>query len=146
MVSFTFDDVYSNACTQGGDMIRAADGHATYYVCGKFDRSRGGAPQFYNARELVQLYQHGHEIGCHGFGHLDYQSASIELIRADIEANRIYFVDRGLPIPKNFAYPYGHANRRVKSMCAAYFNSCRGAQHMINRGAVDLEAVSKVVE
>ena len=138
MVSFTFDDAYSSACTMAADMIAAVDGHATYYVSGGFDRDLRGSAKFHNTKDLRRLYEAGHEIGCHGFYHLNYQSVPIETVRADIAANRAYFVEHDLPIPNNFAYPYGCVDRVVKRVCASYFTSCRGVQNSINCTNVDL--------
>ena len=144
MVTITFDDVYSSACTTAADMIAAAGGRATYYVSGGFDRDTGGWARFHNAQELRRLCQEGHEIGCHGFHHLNYQSVSIEMVEADIATNRAYFVEHGLPIPKNFAYPYGCVNRMVKRACAGRFASCRGVQNAINCGNVDLALLKSI--
>jgi peptidoglycan/xylan/chitin deacetylase (PgdA/CDA1 family) len=138
MISFTFDDAYSKACTTAADMIMSANGRATYYVSGGFDRDKGGSPKFHNAREICRLWDAGHEIGCHGFYHLNYQSVPIEMVEKDIARNRAYFVEHGLPIPNNFAYPYGCVNRKVKRICSSHFISCRGVQNAINRRKVDL--------
>lgn len=152
IVSFTFDDVPSSACTTAADMIAAADARATFYVSGGLDRDTGGSggldrgtrTKYHSARELRRLCEDGHEIGCHGFYHLNYQSVSIEKMEADIATNRAYFVEHGLPIPTNFAYPYGCVDRVVKRTCARLFTSCRGVQNEINHGNVDLALLKAV--
>ena len=152
IVSFTFDDVPSSACTTAADMVAAADARATFYVSGGLDRDTGGSggldrgtrTKYHSARELRRLCEDGHEIGCHGFYHLNYQSVSIEKVEADIATNRAYFVEHGLPIPTNFAYPYGCVDRVVKRTCARLFTSCRGVQNEINHGNVDLALLKAV--
>lgn len=144
IVSFTFDDVPSSACTTAADMIGAAGARATYYVSGGLDRDTGGRADYHSARELTRLCEDGHEIGCHGFSHLNYQTMSIDRVETDIARNRAYFVDHGLPIPKNFAYPYGCVDRAVKRTCARLFTSCRGVQNEINHGNVDLALLKAV--
>ena len=144
IVSFTFDDVPSSACTTAADMVGAAGARATYYVSGGLDRDTGGRANYHSARELGRLCEDGHEIGCHGFYHLNYQSISLEKVEADIAMNRAYFTEHGLPIPKNFAYPYGCVDRVVKRACARLFTSCRGVQNGINCGNVDLALLKAV--
>lgn len=144
MVSFTFDDAQSSACTKGADIVAASGGRATYYVSGGLDRDMGGCTTFHSARELRQLCEGGHEIACHGYHHLNYQHVSIGMVEMDIAKNRAYFAEHGLPTPKNFAYPFGGVEPAVKRACARLFSSCRGVQNAINCGSVDLALLKAV--
>ena len=138
VVSFTFDDVLASACTRAADMIAAAGGRATYYVSGNFEQKSGAPPRFFSAQQLRDLVSAGHEIGCHGFSHLNYQEVAISDIETDIEKNRAYFTEIGVPVPRHFAYPYGCVSPNVKKACARYFASCRGIHGKVNRGVADL--------
>jgi peptidoglycan/xylan/chitin deacetylase (PgdA/CDA1 family) len=136
VVSFTFDDVPQSACTVGARIIEEAGGRATYYVCGAF----AGAcldDQFFTQDDLRRLHAAGHEIGSHGFAHLDYQSCSFAEMVADLDRNDAFFDECGLPPATQFAFPFGSVNPRVKRYCAERFASSRGVQSIPNRQTVD---------
>jgi len=144
IVSFTFDDAYLDACTIGADIVERGGGRATYYVCGGLDRSRTGDPKYHSSADLRRLQSAGHEIACHGFGHLNYQETSSDRIREDRDLNAAYFRDNDIKAARNFAYPYGCVSPRVKDLCRQRFRSSRGVQPALNNHNVDLSLLKSV--
>lgn len=143
-VTFTFDDAYSKACNSGAAIIEQGGGRATYYVCGGLDQSVSGDTKYHDADDLRRLQSQGHEIACHGFGHLNYQQTPTDRIQRDLELNAAYFMQTGIKPARNFAYPYGCVSARVKEICAARFRSSRGVEAAANEGKVDLSLLKSV--
>lgn len=135
LVSIAFDDVPSTACDLGAKMIEQAGGRATYYVSGGLEGSAGG--QFHTKEDLRRLHTAGHEIGCHGFAHVNYSELNDAEIRQDIAQNQAYFKTAGLPNPTHFAYPFGAVNVRAKRLCGSMFETCRGIHEGILRTKAD---------
>lgn len=144
VVTFTFDDAYSAACNVGAGIIEDAGGHATYYVCGGLDQSRTGDGKYHSRGDLSRLQERGHEVACHGFGHLNYQETTSDEIRRDLDRNAEYFAESGIRKARNFAYPYGCVSPQVKAVCAPRFHSMRGVQASTNRSRVDLSLLKSV--
>jgi peptidoglycan/xylan/chitin deacetylase (PgdA/CDA1 family) len=144
LVTFTFDDAYSAACDVGAEIIERGGGRATYYVCGGLDQALTLDPKYHGSADLRRLQSAGHEIACHGFGHLNYQETTSDEIRRDLDLNAAYFEENGIKSPRNFAYPYGCVSPRVKEICAERFRSARGVQAASNCNRVDLSLLKSV--
>ncbi len=143
VISFSFDDVPRTACTLGAEILARHDATATWYVSGIFERD-DSTGCFHDQACLKALNSAGHEIACHGYGHLNYQATSARSIADDLDRNLVYFAQSGLPAPRNFAYPYGCVSPSIKSICARRFRSCRGVHAGINRARTDLNLVRSV--
>jgi len=144
VVTFTFDDAFSRACGVGAEIVEKAGGRATYYVCGGLDHMRSGDRKYHSAADLRRLQASGHEIACHGFAHLNYQEASSDDIRRDLELNGHYLEENGIAAARNFAYPYGCVSARVKKVCKDRFHSARGVQNALNGPKVDMSLLKAV--
>ncbi|MGN6058499.1 MAG: polysaccharide deacetylase family protein [Sphingomicrobium sp.] len=142
VVSFTFDDVPRSACETGARILEAAGACGTYYVCGGLEDTASGT--FFDTATLQRLHQGGHEIGSHGFAHLDYQSIPMMEVRADLARNDEYFAAAKLPTARTFAYPFGCLNSAVKQLCASRFDSSRGVESANNSRTVDLALVKAI--
>jgi len=142
IVSFTFDDVPRSACETGAAILEKAGARGTFYVCGALENAGNGT--MFDVETLRQLNAKGHEIGSHGFAHLDYQSIPIAEVQADIARNDEYFDAAGLPRATSFAYPYGCVNPAVKRLCGERFLASRGVESKGNIGSVDLDLVKAV--
>lgn len=144
MVTFTFDDVPRSACLEGRRRLEQFGVHGTFYVCGGLTAAQGDEPMHTRA-DLVSLLRDGHEIGCHGFGHVDYQAVDIERVREDLDHNRRFLLDLGLPADGlSFAYPFGCISPRVKREVAARYASARGVVGGPQVGEVDLGVLASV--
>ncbi len=135
-VSMTFDDVPMTACRLGAEIMENQNAHATYFVSGKL-AGKGHSGRFHTSEVLRDLASRGHEVACHGFGHLNYQNTSHKDIIEDINANRSYFQDEGLPEAQTFAYPHGGVSPSIKRLCGTQFQVCRGITAGINQRIMD---------
>lgn len=139
VVSFSFDDVPRSACIEGRQVLEDAGVEATYYVCGGLTGSVRHGTEFHRPDDLVGLSRAGHEVACHGFAHRSYQSLSVKQMRRDMEQNRAFFLDLGLPqAGVNFSYPYGTAGPIVKQFLKNRYASARSVWNGINCRYVDL--------
>ena len=143
VVSFTFDDMPRSACTDGARIVEEVGGRATYYVCGGYADTTT-SHEFFRSDDLPRLHAAGHEIGSHGFAHIDYQNHALAEVAADLDGNERYLRDRGLPPPTQFAFPFGSVNPRLKRHCADRFASARGVQSAANRGTADRNLLKAV--
>ena len=139
LVTFTFDDAPQSACRTGKGLLEEKGARGTYYLSGSFYDQEGDDGPFFDRKDFLDLIENGHEIACHGFGHLNYQTLTSEEIRHDIEKNQQFLRDMGLELPaENFAYPYGCVSPRVKRLCGDTFASSRGVTAGINSSRIDL--------
>jgi peptidoglycan/xylan/chitin deacetylase (PgdA/CDA1 family) len=141
VVSFSFDDIPRSACLAGRKVLESHDAQGTFYACGGLtDQPReGDADGFHSRDDLKSLAGAGHELGCHGFGHISYQTHGEATLRTDFEHNREFFTDLGCDMPpRNFAYPFGHVSPRAKAIAANSYVTARGVQPGVHVGSVDL--------
>ncbi|MBL8330599.1 MAG: polysaccharide deacetylase family protein [Rubrivivax sp.] len=138
MVSFTFDDAPHTACTQGRRLLEQHGARGTFYVCGGLTDQR--TPELmHSLDELRALHAAGHELGCHGFQHVDYQSLSRQQLQSDVERNLQFLQQLGVSAQDlNFAYPFGCVSPGVKGWVARRYTSCRGVTDGLNVGETDL--------
>lgn len=138
IVSFTFDDVPHSACTRGRALLEAHDALGTYYVCGTYTDGFREEPM-HTRQDLVDLVLGGHEIGCHGFSHVDHQAMDLDGARRDMERNQAFLHELGvLNGATSFAYPFGCFNPALKRLSAEHYTCSRGVVGGINLGEVDL--------
>jgi peptidoglycan/xylan/chitin deacetylase (PgdA/CDA1 family) len=138
VVSMTFDDMDVSGFTTGAGLMEEFGARATFYANGSLSNVYSGTPVHFEFQDLHSLYKAGHEIACHGFAHSDYQRVPAGEVEKDIALNRKFIVDHRLPAPRNFAYPFGNLNTRVKRQALSHFDSCRGVTGGINRSIADL--------
>lgn len=139
VVSFTFDDVPQSACREGRDILERHGCRGTYYVCGGTTDTVSVRGKMHSRGDLLSLLDRGHELGCHGYGHLDYQALTAEEIRADIFRNRAFFRELGCDASVlNFAYPFGCVSPAVKRLIGREFSSARGIRRDLNVLRADL--------
>jgi peptidoglycan/xylan/chitin deacetylase (PgdA/CDA1 family) len=139
VVSFTFDDVPQSACRRGRAILERYGYHGTYYICGGNTDLMSDKGNMHSRGDLLGLVEGGHELGCHGFGHRNYQTLTIEEIRADISRNRSFFEDLGCDVAaQNFAYPFGCVSPTVKRLIGREFISARGIRNDLNVNRADL--------
>lgn len=124
VLTISFDDVPRSAVTEGARILDQHGAKATWFVSGSFkaDDSDG---VYFSADDLRGLAREGHEIGCHGFDHLDFQQATPNEIAKDLDRNAAFFDGLGLQTARSFAYPYGRATPKAKKLCGERFAVCR---------------------
>lgn len=138
IVTFTFDDVPRSACREGAQVMEQHGARGTFYVCGGLT----GKPRerrAHSLEDLVAVARSGHEIGCHGFQHVDYQSIGIDRVRADLNRNQRFLEDAGLTTERmSFAYPFGCIDPRIKREIGRRYASARGVVGGSQVGTIDL--------
>ncbi len=141
VVSFTFDDVPTSACTTGREILESHDCFGTYYVSGGLTGQPrdGDSGRFHDADELRALADAGHELGCHGFGHHSVQASDRATWTADLDRNEAFFAELGLDLaPRNYAYPLGHVTPAAKSEIGRRYVSARSVGRGLHKDSVDL--------
>jgi peptidoglycan/xylan/chitin deacetylase (PgdA/CDA1 family) len=146
VVSFTFDDFPRSALHEGGRTLRERGWSGTYFAAGSFCGRRVDSLDYFDRDDLVQAAEHGHEIGCHTFGHLRLPETRPSAIEADLQRNAD-FIAEVLPAHRlsSFAYPFGDLHLGEKALIARCFPICRGIWPGLNAGRMDfaqLKAVS----
>jgi peptidoglycan/xylan/chitin deacetylase (PgdA/CDA1 family) len=145
MLSFSFDDVPLSAVDRAAGVLEDVGARGTFYVCGRY---AGGdddelAP-YADWTSLQKLVSHGHEIGCHTFGHRNVAQANGGEITAELDRNRQSFLDHDLPEPVSFAYPFGDISALAKASINDRFALLRAVKPgVIVRGS-DLNAAPAV--
>ena len=138
MISFTFDDAPYSACSRGRRLMEQYGVRGTFYVCGQLT-DRMEPQRMHTLEQLRALLAAGHELGCHGFEHVDYQSLDGGQIQDDITRNRQFLMQLGVDTADlNFAYPFGCTSPGVKRLVAKRYTSARGIADGLNVGQVDL--------
>ncbi len=142
IVSFTFDDVPTSACSLGAAVLEQHDARGTFYVAGGGCGATSPAGRLAGRDEIVALAVHGHEIGCHTYSHSAVSSIGQAELTADLERNRSFLqgTDGAITV-RNFAYPYGDFSLSSKRHLQARFDSCRSLRRGVNEGVVDLGAL-----
>lgn len=138
MISFTFDDVPYSACTRGRRLMEQYGVRGTYYICGGLT-GRMEPERMHTLDTLQALNKAGHEIGCHGFEHIQHQTLSHEKVEADLARNLQFLRDQGISTDDlNFAFPFGCSSPGLKRLVSRRFTSARGIADGLNVGEVDL--------
>jgi peptidoglycan/xylan/chitin deacetylase (PgdA/CDA1 family) len=146
LVSFTFDDVPDSAYVNGAAILEQHGLRGTFYIaagtCGTMDdhwRVLG--------RDQVRLlHEHGHEIGCHTFSHVNIEALDAQELERECDRNLALLRELcdGVRIT-NFCYPFGRLSLPRKLELQRRFDTCRGIYEGINAANIDLSLL-KVVE
>jgi peptidoglycan/xylan/chitin deacetylase (PgdA/CDA1 family) len=139
IVSFTFDDAPRSAFEHGGAIVRAHAGRGTYFVSLGLLAKTSEIGPIADADHLAAAIDHGHELGCHTFDHLDAWCCSPSDYLASIDRNQ-QALDTLFPGYRfhSFAYPKNGATLAVKIPLSHRFASCRGGGQTFNAGRIDL--------
>jgi peptidoglycan/xylan/chitin deacetylase (PgdA/CDA1 family) len=139
VASVTFDDFPKSAWTVGGPVMARHHARGTYYTAGAFAGRTADGIAYYDTEDLGALRAAGHEIGCHGFGHVPVSSLSNAALKEDAERNAQFLTPfNGGEAPASFAFPFGETNLRTKRFYARRFATVRGVHPGVNAGTLDL--------
>ncbi len=145
LVSFSFDDVPASACRTGLSILERHGALGTFYVCGSLTDTVAPEGEMHTHADLKRLQSNGHEIGSHGFAHLNYQHLSVQRAYEDICANRAFFAENGMDkAGATFAYPFGCASLRSKALIAQEFACARITEGGVNLKTMDLGLLKAV--
>ena len=139
VISFTFDDFPVTALTIGGAVLQEFGCLGTYYVSlGLAGRREATGPMF-TTDDLIILFEQGHELGCHTFGHCDSGTTPARAFLDSVLANRTALA--GL-FPsasfRSFSYPKSAPCGGAKARVSQRFECCRGGGQVSNVGTADL--------
>ncbi|MDE1157548.1 MAG: polysaccharide deacetylase family protein [Neorhizobium sp.] len=138
LVSFTFDDVPDSAWRNGAAILEKYGARGTFYISGSLEGRIEPRRQLITREGCLGLFERGHEIGCHTFGHGKIRNYGGPALAADLDRSAQYLREIGITAhPNNFAYPYNAAWPLARRELSNRFHTCRGAGAAINRGAVD---------
>jgi len=146
LVSFTFDRCPDSAFTNGASILEDHGIYGTFYISsGKCDTD-DTYWHVITPEQLRALHEHGHEIGCHTFSHVNVETLSASGVDEECRMNhnllRRLCGDMQLT---NFCYPFGSVSLPRKLQIQRKFDTCRGTDEGINVGTIDL-GLLKVVE
>jgi len=142
LVSFTFDDFPESAYRIGGTILERHHARATYYAALGLMGSTTECGRQFAVHDLHSLVEHGHELACHSFTHLDARTVSSSTYRSDVLRNQAA-VSRLLPgvTLHNFSYPFGRTAPWTGRILGRRFRTCRGIAAGINAGQANLNAL-----
>jgi peptidoglycan/xylan/chitin deacetylase (PgdA/CDA1 family) len=145
VVTFTFDDFPESAATVGARILRDHGALGTFYMAGGL---LGRAPEgvrIASPEQVDELWQVGHEIGCHTFSHVSIDQLGSAGIEEELEANRASFSDgRHDRRLISFSYPFGLMSLAAKRVLSTRFASCRSIVPGIHAGKVDLACLRAI--
>ena len=136
--SISFDDIPVTAWTEAGPILEQHGIKATYYVCGGLSGGFNmGLPQF-GTEHLQDLYEAGHEVGCHTYEHVSTLTLSPAELDASL-AHNAQWVEERLDghVMRTFAYPFGDCALGSKPVIDSRFLCGRGVRDGVNTGKAD---------
>ncbi len=146
LISFTFDDAPKSAFTNAQKILDKYHLKATYYVALSFLDSISENENLYSREHLISCDSHGHELGCHTYGHVHfYQISDVHIIEKEILKNNEKLNEIGInKVLKNFSYPFGEQTKKAKKVVTKHFDSCRGIDHGINIDQIDINNLKTI--
>ena len=127
LVSFTFDDFPRSAFLEAGSILSRHGARGTYYASLGLMGKQSPMGTMFEAGDLKELLDLGHELGCHTFGHCHSLNTPPSIYgRAIVENQKA--LSELLPGTKlqTFAYPYSAPAVAVKRVASRHFLCCRG--------------------
>lgn len=144
MLSFSFDDPTASACRVGAELLTAHGLRGTYFVATALADREGPMGRYASRDEIAALADHGHEIACHTFSHLDCGQATAATIGDDVDRNARQLNAWGLPPPVSFAYPFGDVSSAAKQVLGYRFGLLRALHRGVLHDGGDLNQVPAV--
>lgn len=143
LISFTFDDFPRSALLIGGKILNQYGLAGTYYASLGLAGKETACGRIFCANDLPELFEQGHELGCHTFSHCDSWETDAQTFEGSIIKNRIVLHEMfpGLDF-ESFSYPISLPRPFTKARIARHFLSCRGGGQVPNIGEVDLNQLS----
>lgn len=138
LISFTFDDFPRSALLYGGGILQEFKVHGSYYA--SLGLINGDSPSgiLFQKRDLDDVYEQGHELGCHTFGHCHASETEPSVFEASVRENgaALERMFQGKSF-RTMAYPVDAPKPATKRRMRQYFEGCRGGGQTINVGCAD---------
>jgi polysaccharide deacetylase len=161
-ISFTFDDFPRSALLTGGAILKRFGLAGTYYASFGLMGKEAPSGTMFVREDLNLLFDHGHELGCHTFGHCDAWETEPGAFEESIIENR-RALNKLVPGAsfQTLSYPISVPRPRTKQKVAKHFVCCRcGGQtfnvdkadsnylsaYFLEKSRNDLEGVRRLIE
>lgn len=139
VVSITFDDILASAAHAGARILEERGCRGTFYVAGSLTAQEEQGRPAHTLQDMLDLHARGHEIGSHGWGHIDCAQASLAALLADQQTNLDFLRSHLGPLAgANFAYPFGRYDLAAKRLTARMHASGRILGNGLHRRRADL--------
>ena len=139
LASVSFDDFPRSAWTAGRPLLDKHGARASYYAAGRFCGITEDGVEYFREGDLEEIEAAGHEVGCHGFGHIHGPETSSEGLTEDFDRNAGFLEQQlGSFRASSYAYPYGDVSPRTKVLAARRYAVSRGIYSGVNAGRIDL--------
>ena len=143
LISFTFDDFPRSALLTGGAILNRYGLRGTYYASFGLMGKQAPTGTMFLPEDLKMLFEQGHELGCHTFGHHDSWKTETRVFEDSVTENR-RALNKFYPEAsfRTFSYPISPPRARTKRRVARHFVCCRGGGQTFNSGTTDLNYLS----
>ncbi len=111
LVSINFDDGYQSMYDNGLPILDAAGLRSTQYII----TQKVGTDSYVTLDEVLQMYNHGHEIGVHTRTHPNLTTLTQAEMTDEIVGAKQDLISWGI-MPTTLAYPYGGYNLAVEAV------------------------------
>ncbi|NLE64090.1 MAG: polysaccharide deacetylase family protein [Bacteroidales bacterium] len=132
-IIFSFDDNYINEWFEFKKVFNKYQIKATFFIAHSYLLDSG------DIQKLKILEKEGHEIGCHGYRHLncmDYVDSIDKYVENEI-IPAVYLLEKyGFQL-HSFAYPFGPSTDLIDSALLTHFDYIRKATYNINDTTID---------
>ncbi len=137
-LSVTFDDFPKSAWRTGGAVLAECGVKATYYASGGFCGRTIDGIEYFDHRDLQEVREAGHRIGCHTFDHLRALRHSPHEYLTSIKRNKEFLSEHlpGEPVC-TFAFAFGEETIEHRWRVSRHFAACRSIGHVLNGPLVD---------
>jgi peptidoglycan/xylan/chitin deacetylase (PgdA/CDA1 family) len=143
LISFTFDDFPRTAWLNAGAILNRYHLRATYYTAFGLMGKQGAVGEMFLPEDVRAVLNHGHELGCHTYGHENAGRTTSAAFEASILNNRRILnevvTDHSF---RTLSYPFSFPTPGVKQTAGQYFACCRGGGQTFNKGTADLNSLS----
>lgn len=138
VISICFDDFPVSAGKKALQILKENGLLASYYLAGSLlGKTENNIPICDNSL-VRKVYEEGHEIGCHTFGHLDCQDTCSSQLRTDLKKNADLIHSLTDNAPASFAFPFGKVSFASRKVIGEKFMIARGIRPGINGRNSDL--------
>lgn len=143
LISFSFDDFPRSALLTGGAILKRFGHTGTYYASFSLMGRQAPTGTMFLREDLNFLFEQGHELGCHTFGHCDAWETEPDVFEESTIENR-QVLNKLVPGAafQTLSYPISVPRARTKQKVAKHFLCCRCGGQTFNAGNVDLNYLS----
>jgi peptidoglycan/xylan/chitin deacetylase (PgdA/CDA1 family) len=146
IVSFTFDDVPKSAFETSVPLFKKHHICGTFYLSLSFMEGLNGNENLFSSADLLECHASGNELASHTYHHFHlFDNSNRNFINHDLRENQREIENLNIGITlENFSYPFGEQTLSAKKVLSRFYRTCRGTDHGVNVGKVDLHNLKAV--